>query len=63
MSQEPTTEEIERHLWKKIDELQTKEELEKLIEEVNEKAKDNKEQILQKAELKKQVMGWTDQKS
>ena len=62
---------IDDHLWKKIDEVETLEDLEKLVKEINDKAKDKKAMLLQKADLKKiqlqglevQKDGWTKQKT
>jgi hypothetical protein len=53
---EPT--EKERHWFLKVDSVLNKEELDKLVSEVEKEAVDFKAQILQKAELKKKIMGW-----
>jgi hypothetical protein len=56
--------EKERHWFIKIDNVISKEELQKLINEVNDPKNgasiEWKTQILQKAQLKKNVRGWND---
>jgi len=56
MTQELPTEK-ERHFFLKIDELNTKKELDDLTKQVEEEADKYKEQILQKIKLKKQRLG------